>query len=307
MIENNIVKASPGTQIENLIYVIRDKQVMLDSDLAELYQVETKQLTRQMRRNIDRFPEDFCFQLSKEEFENLRCQIGTSNSEGNYGGRRYSPYVFTEQGISMLSAVLRSDVATKVSIKIMRAFVEMRKFLVSNRELFSRLDRTELRQLEYKKETDEKFNKLFNYIASSEEVTQKIFFNGQIYDAFRLLVDIVKKANTKIILIDNYADTDTLNILCKRKDGVKIEIYTAGKGALTKQDIAKFNSQYKNLTIESTNSFHDRFIILDDNITYHIGASLKDAGKKSFGINRLEDNKLTLELINRIESEKSKK
>ena len=305
--ENNIVKASHGAQIENLIYVIRDKQVMLDSDLAELYQVETKQLTRQMRRNIDRFPEDFCFQLSKEEFENLRCQIGTSNSEGNYGGRRYSPYVFTEQGISMLSAVLRSDVATKVSIKIMRAFVEMRKFLVSNRELFSRLDRTELRQLEYKKETDEKFENLFNYIAKNEETTQKIFFNGQIYDAFSLLVDIVKKANRKIILIDNYADTDTLNILCKRKDGVKIEIYTSGKGTLTKQDINKFNSQYKNLIVENIDSFHDRFLILDDDKTYHIGASLKDAGKKSFGINRLEDNKLTLELINRIKSEKSEK
>ncbi len=292
---NNIIEIN-SNHIKSLIYLIRGKQVMLDSDLAKLYQVETKQLTRQVRRNISRFPEKFMFQLTKEELANLRCQIGTSSLKNEHGGRRYSPYVFTEQGIAMLSAILRSDIAIQVSIRIMDAFVEMRRFLVNNEELFSRIAKMELKQLE----TDEKLEQVFNYIATSKEVTQKIFFEGQIYDAFTLFIEIIQKADKNIILIDNYISVDTLNILAKRKNAVKIDIYTSKKTKISDSDTEKFNSQYKNLKLKFTDKFHDRFLILDKTICYHIGASLKDAGKKSFAITKFEDKKIAKEILAKI-------
>lgn len=206
------------------------------------------------------------------------------------------PYVFTEQGIAMLSAVLKSDIAIKVSIRIMDNFVRIRKFLVSNKELFSRLDRVELKQLE----TDKKLEKVFNYITSRAEVKQHIFFNGQIYDAFSFIVDLIKKAKNKIILIDNYVDTNTLNMLCKKNKGVLVNIETSGKGNLTNKDISKFNAQYQGLTVKVRTDFHDRFLIIDDREVYHIGASIKDAGKKSFGITKIEDETLIESLINKL-------
>lgn len=210
--------------IKNLIYVIRGQQVMLDSDLAALYQVETRNLNKAMKRNMDRFPEDFCFQLTKEEYTNLMFQIGTSSSqesENTHGGRRKLPYVFTEQGISMLSAVLRSEIAVKVSVKIMRAFVEMRRFLASNSLILNKINEIEINQLVFQKSTEEKFDKVFSYISEHEEVTQKIFFEGQIYDAFSLLTELISKAEKELVLIDNYVDVGTLNILAKKKQGVK--------------------------------------------------------------------------------------
>ena len=221
-------------KIRDLIYTFRGQQVMIDSDLAELYQVETKYLNRQKSRNAERFPEDFCFQLTKDEYENLRCKNVPSSLTDNYGGRRYMPYAFTEQGIAMLSSVLKSDIAAKISINIMRAFVEMRRFLMSNKELFSRLDRVELKQLE----TDKRLEEVFNYISTQVEIKQHIFFDGQIYDAFSFMVDLIKKAEKELILIDNYVDTNTLNILCKKNNGVAITIETAGKGSLTAKDIS---------------------------------------------------------------------
>ena len=283
-------------EIQSMIYTFRGRQVMLDSDLAMLYQVETKYLNRQRNRNAERFPEDFCFQLSKEEYEILRCQNVTSKNENGSGGRRYLPYVFTEQGIAMLSSVLKSEVAAKASINIMRAFVEMRKFLISNNEMFARLDRVELKQLE----TDKKLEEVFDYIATTKEVKQKIFFNGQIYDAFSLMVEIVEKAGTELILIDNYVDINTLNILSKKKDGVNVLIVTSGNGNLTEKDIAKFNSQYPKLTVKISKDFHDRFLIIDRKEVYHIGASIKDAGKKSFGITKLEVEELTKSLLAKV-------
>ncbi|MBW9213144.1 MULTISPECIES: ORF6N domain-containing protein [Terrabacteria group] len=232
-------------EIQTMIYTIRDKQVMVDSDLAMLYQVETKYLNRQRSRNADRFPKEFCFQLTKEEYEFLRCQNVTSKKEGGSGGRRYMPYAFTEQGIAMLSAVLKSDVAVEVSIKIMNSFVEMRNFLLSNREMFARLDRVELKQLE----TDKKLEEVFNYIATNTEVKQNIFFDGQIYDAFSFIVGLIQKAKKEIILIDNYIDVNTLNILCKKNHGVEVVIATAGKGSLSAKDITKFNAQYPKLSV----------------------------------------------------------
>ena len=283
-------------EIQSMIYTFRGRQVMLDSDLAMLYKVETKYLNRQRNRNAERFPEDFCFQLSKEEYEILRCQNVTSKNENGSGGRRYLPYVFTEQGIAMLSSVLKSEVAAKASINIMRAFVEMRKFLISNNEMFARLDRVELKQLE----TDKKLEEVFDYIATTKEVKQKIFFNGQIYDAFSLMVELVEKAGTELILIDNYVDINTLNILSKKKDGVNVLIVTSGNGNLTDKDIAKFNSQYPKLTVKISKDFHDRFLIIDRKEVYHIGASIKDAGKKSFGITKLEVEELTKSLLDKV-------
>ena len=278
MAEDKNLVIEDNKEIQSMIYTFRGRQVMLDSDLARLYQVETKYLNRQRNRNAERFPEDFCFQLSKEEYEILRCQNVTSKNENGSGGRRYLPYVFTEQGIAMLSSVLKSEVAAKASINIMRAFVEMRKFLISNNEMFARLDRVELKQLE----TDKKLEEVFDYIATTKEVKQKIFFNGQIYDAFSLMVEIVEKAEKELILIDNYVDVNTLNILSKKRKQVDVMIVTSGKGNLTKKDVTKFNSQYPKLTVKINEDFHDRFIIIDRTEFYHVGASIKDAGKKSF-------------------------
>jgi len=296
MTEDKNLAIVDNREIQNLIYTIRDKQVMIDSDLAGLYQVETKYLNRQRSRNADRFPEDFCFQLTKEEYEVLRCQNVTSKNEEGSGGRRYIPYMFTEQGIAMLSAVLKSDIAVDVSIKIMDTFVRMRNFFVSNKDMFARLDRVELKQIE----TDKKLEEVFNYIASNTEVKQKIFFDGQIYDAFSFIADLIGKAQSKLILIDNYVDVNTLNILCKKRSGVDVLIATAGKGSLTTKDINKFNAQYPSLSVKTTTDFHDRFLIIDDKEGYFIGASIKDAGKKSFAITKMEDGKMVQELINKV-------
>lgn len=284
-------------EIQKIIYSFRGKQVMIDSDLAKLYQVETKVFNQAVKRNINRFPENFRFQLTENEYEDLKSQIVTSSNINNHGGRRYLPYVFTEQGIAMLSAILKSDIAVEISICIMNAFIEMRKFLLSNYELFSRIDKIEFKQLE----TDKKIEKIFNYIASNTiEEKQKVFFNGQIYDAFSFIIDLIKRAKKKIILIDNYVDIETLNIMCKKNNGVHTVIIGSGKGNLTNIDIKKFNSQYPNLTYKLNNDFHDRFIILDDNEVYHIGASIKDAGKKSFGITKIEDEYIIENIINKV-------
>lgn len=293
--------AANNADIRSLVYVIRGQQVMLDSDLAFLYQVETGALNRAMKRNIGRFPEDFCFQLTKDEYENLKCQIGIS-SENSYGGRRTLPYAFTEQGISMLASVLHSDVAVQASIKIMRAFVEMRRFISNNALLFERISCIELKQLEYQKSTDERFNRVFQYIDDHAESEQKIFFDGQIYDAFSLLISIIQKAGKEIILIDGYVNIDTLDLLAKKKSGVNVRCYTYPNTSLSKQDISKFNAQYATLTVEKTSVFHDRFLILDAKTAYHIGASLKDAGKKCFGISLLTDSDMVKELLNRLEN-----
>ena len=296
MTEDKNLVIIDNKEIQNLIYTFRGKQVMIDSDLAELYKVTTGNLNKAMKRNLSRFPEHFCFQLTESEYENLRFQNGISSSNNNYGGRRYMPHVFTEQGIAMLSAVLKSDVAVEVSIKIMNSFVEMRRFLLSNKELFARLDRVELKQLE----TDKKLEEVFNYIVTNTEVKQNIFFNGQIYDAFSFIVALIQKAKEEIILIDNYVDVNTLNILCKKNKGVDVVITTAGKGSLSTKDIKTFNAQYPKLSVKTNIDFHDRFLIIDKAEVYHIGASIKDAGKKSFGITKIEEKDLIQSLINKV-------
>jgi len=298
--------------IKNLIYIVRGQQVMLDSDLAMLYQVETKVLNQAVKRNIARFPETFRFQLSSEEYENLKSQIVTSSfsNDSNYGGRRKLPFVFTEQGIAMLSAVLRSDVAIQMSIQIMNAFIQMRKFLANNSLMFEKINDIEIRQIQdgikvqqLEKKTEKRFEEVFDYIAKHKESNQRIFFNGQIYDAFSLLVELVSRAEKRLILIDNYVDVETLNILAKKKTDVNVLIYTSKKTKLSKVDMENFNKQYPTMEVKYTEAFHDRFLILDDECAYHIGASIKDAGKKCFGINKIEDARIVKTILQRLELE----
>ena len=280
-------------EIQSMIYTLSGRQVMIDRDLAYLYNVETKVLNQAVKRNISRFPESFRFQISDDEKDELVTNCDRFKTLKHSSS---NPYAFTEQGIAMLSAVLKSDVAVEVSVKIMDSFVEMRNFLLSNREMFARLDRIELKQLE----TDKKLEEVFDYISTTKEVKQKIFFNGQIYDAFSLMVELVEKAMGELILIDNYVDVNTLNILSKKRETVNVMIVTSGKGNLTEKDVAKFNSQYPNLIVKIDNSFHDRFIIIYRKEVYHVGASIKDAGKKSFGITKLDVEDLTKSLLDKV-------
>lgn len=290
--------STESIDIRSLIHFIRGKQIMLDSDLAALYQVGTKVFNQAVKRNINRFPDAFRFQLTRDETDSLRSQFVTSNGRG---GRRYLPYAFTEQGIAMLSAVLKSDIAVQVSIRIMNAFVEMRHFIANNALMFERISAVELRQLEFQKETNEKFDRVFKYIADHAECEQKIFFDGQIYDAFSLISGLIQKAADRIILIDGYVDTRTLDLLSKKRRNVSVEIFTGKSGnALTKSDIDTFNKQYPSLKLKYTSSFHDRFLILDQTTCYHIGASIKDAGKKCFAISLIEDEQSVRDIIARL-------
>ena len=202
----------------------------------------------------------------------------------------------------MLSAVLKSDAAVNVSIGIMRTFVEMRRFIANNSLLFEKVTDIELKQLEYQKSTDERFDKVFQYIEDHAETEQKVFFDGQIYDAFSLIVSIIKKAAKEIILIDGYVSIDTLNLLVKKNNGVDVIIYTFPGAQLTDKDIANFNAQYPQLMVKRTQAFHDRFIILDGKTAYHVGSSIKDAGKKCFGISLIEDQGIIIELLNRLKT-----
>ena len=270
-------------EIRNLIYSIRGRQVMLDSDLASLYQVETKNLNKAVKRNIERFPVSFCFQLTEEEVENLRFQIGTSSL--SYGGRRYLPYVFTEQGVAMASAILRSDIAVKVSVEIMEAFVEMRKMLISNASLFHRLDNIELKQLQ----ADQKFEEIFKALESDKLHAEKgIFYNGQVFDAYTFVSDIIRSAKSSIILLDNYVDDTVLTLLGKRNTNVTATIYTKSISNQLRLDLQRYNSQYPSIEVEIFSDAHDRFLIIDSTELYHIGASLKDLGKKWFAFSRMD-------------------
>ncbi len=272
-------------EIENRIYTIRRQQVMLDSDLARIYQVETKVFNQAVKRNIDRFPENFRFQLTQDESDdiNLRSQFVTSSL--NYGGRRYLPYTFSEQGIAMLSAVLRSDIAVKVSIEIMNAFIEMRSVLISNASLFHRLDKIELKQLE----TDQKFEEIFKALESGKLYSDKgIFYNGQIFDAYTFVSDVIRNAQSSIVLIDNYVDDTVLTLLSKRSDNVTATIYTKSISNQLRLDVQRYNSQYAQVNVEIFSDAHDRFLIIDSIELYHLGASLKDLGKKWFAFSRMD-------------------
>ena len=282
--ELNVVKYETEN-IKNLIYNIRGKQVMIDSDVAILYHYPTKRINETVNRNKKRFPEDFCFQLTELDIENMRSQIATAskNFENKFRNKKHLPYAFTEQGIAMLSGLLKNDIAIQVSINIMNAFVEMRKFILLNGEVFQEINTIKEKLLEY----DKKFDELQNN--KEKEFKQKIFFDGQIYDAYSLIIDIIKKAKNKILIIDNYIDDSILKMLSKKNKNVEVVILTSQNCNITKLDIQKFNKQYSNLKLAYTNKFHDRFIVIDNKELYHCGASLKDLGKKCFAISRMED------------------
>lgn len=284
------------------IFKIRDRQVMLDFHLAELYDVETKYLNRAVKRNPSRFPESFMFRITKEDYEDLKLQNGASKDAnslrfqtgtletGRGKHRKYLPYAFTEQGVAMLSAVLNSETAIATSIKIMEAFVEMRHFLISNAQVFQRLEKIEFKQAE----TDSKVQILFNAMERKQlQPKQGIFFEGQVYDAWEYVSRLVKSATKRIILIDNYVDETTLNLMTKKRAKVSIDIYTRSITARLKTDAEKFNAQYGKLNIHRFRKSHDRFLIVDDE-TYHIGASLKDLGKKWFAFSKMEKEGLKI-------------
>lgn len=273
--------------IKNLIYTIRGKQVMLDSDVAKLYNCETKYVNRVVKRNIERFPEEFCFQLTENEFQFLRCQFVTLKNNGRGQHRKYMPYVFTEQGIAMLSALLKSDIAVNVSIQIMKAFIEMRNFLFYNGQVFQEINTMKSKLLEH----DEKFDIVFDELQNKKEseFKEKIFFNGQIYDSYSLIIDIIKIAKNKILIIDNYIDDSILKMLSKKNKDVEVVILTSQNSNINKLDITKFNKQYPTLKIAKTDKFHDRFIVIDNKELYYCGASLKDLGKKCFAISKMND------------------
>jgi hypothetical protein len=274
------------TSIENKIFTIRGMQVMVDRDLAELYGVETKVLNQAVKRNIERFPNEFRFQLNEAEMLELVTNCDRLESLKHSSS---APFTFTEQGVSMLSAVLRSDTAVKTSIQIINSFVKMRQFLSQNADIFKRLELVEKRQISHEIKTDEKFEKLFDALEDkSIKAKQGIFFDGQIFDAYVFVSELIKKAKSSIILIDNYCDETTLTHLSKAGVNVKITLLSKTITKQLKLDIEKYNTQYKNLQVIQFYSSHDRFLILDNKEIYHIGASLKDLGKKWFAFSLLE-------------------
>lgn len=319
----------PLNNIRALIHTFRGEQVMLDSDLAEIYGVEPRRLNEQVKRNIERFPEAFRFQLTEEEYdslktrlegsssdeglrsqnatleesENLRSQNATSRAAGalrsqivtsSHGGRRYLPYAFTEQGVSMLSAVLRSETAVKVSIQIIHAFVEMRRFLQANASIFARMDSMEKRQFALESKTMENFEKVFRALEAAEPPKQGIFYEGQVHDAHAFASDLIRKAKSSITLVDNYVDDTVLTLLTKRKKSVAATIFTKNISRQLALDLVKHNAQYQPIEIKTFQAAHDRFLILDERDIYHIGASLKDLGKKWFAFSKFETGALDM-------------
>jgi hypothetical protein len=280
--------------IENKIHTIRGVQVILDSDLAAMYQVETRVLNQATRRNIDRFPESFRFQLTEHEFLDLRSQ--SVISKPIHGGRRYLPFVFTEQGVAMLSAVLNTEVAIKVSVEIMQAFVSMRRTLIGLHGVIQRLESVEIKQLQ----SDSKLEQVLKALEKDTTPRQGIFFEGQLFDAHVFASDLIRQAQVSIILVDNYVNESTLLLLSKRRTKVKCEIRTRLNAALQK-DLEKHNRQYNPISIFENRSSHDRFMIIDYQSLYHIGASLKDLGNKCFAFSRMDQflDDVKTKLLNR--------
>ena len=283
----NELTIKENIKIEDMIYEIRGKQVMLDSDLARLYETETKRINEAIKRNIERFPERFCFRITEEEYNFLKSQFATSK-----GGSRKGHTVFTEQGVAMLATVLKTKVAIKVSIQIMDAFVTMRKYISSN--LFDQnYISNMLLEHEYKiKLLQDSFQKI-----EEKKKVNEIYFNGQIYDAYSKIQEICKNANKSLVIIDAYADNTILDIIKRLK--IEVAIITKPNNLLTSQDIEKYNKQYNNLTVMFNNTFHDRYFILDDEIVYHCGASINRIGYKTFSINLIDDVDIKNILINK--------
>ena len=281
--------------IENMIYEIRGKQVMLDSDLARLYQCKngTKSINLAVNRNVKKFPNDFYFQLTNNETENLRFHFETSSSTTNYGGKRYNPYAFTEQGVAMLATVLHTPVAAEVSVNIMRSFVKMRKYISVNL-----IEQDNMKNMLIKHDNEIKLlQESFSKLEEKEKINH-IFYEGQIYDAYSLLIDIFKEAKKEITIIDNYVDKSILDMITNLN--VKVTIVTRKFNLLKDLDIKKYNKQYHNLKVIYSDKFHDRFVIIDKKVLYHSGASFKDLGNKCFAITKMEDKEYLETIIKNI-------
>ena len=290
---NNLIKDK--VNIEGLIYEIRGVQVMLDSDLAKLYDCAngTKTINQAVKRHINRFPERFMFRLTRIEYhEILRSQVGTLELEqGKYS--KYTPYAFTEQGVAMLATVLRTPVAEEISIKIMDAFVAIRKYISNNLLEQRYINNLVLEDHEKIKLLETSFQKI-----EERKKVSEIYFDGQIYDAYSKIQDIFKEAKNKLVIIDSYADNTTLDII--KRLSINVIIITKSNNLLTKQDIERYNKQYNNLTVKYDNTFHDRYFILDDSIVYHCGTSINRIGYKTFSITRINDDEVKELLIKRI-------
>ena len=277
------------------IYTIRDQQVMLDKDIASLYGVIPIRLREQVQRNIKRFPEDFMFQLTDAEVNSMVSQNAIP-SRKHLGGSL--PYVFTEHGVASLSGVLKSSKAAEVHVKIMRAFVEMRRLILNNAQVVARLDSVERRQIALESETEKNFEKVFQALESAEPSKQGIFYAGQVYDAHVFVSDLIRSARKSLILIDNYVDDSVLTVLGKRVEGVTALIYTKSISKQLALDLKKYNQQYPPIAIETFKDAHDRFLIIDVADIYHIGASLKDLGKKWFAFSKFETG--AVEMLNKL-------
>ena len=297
----SLPKTISSDDIRNRIYTIRGIQVMLDADLSAIYGYDVRSFNQQVRRNISRFPSDFMFELTKEEISLVKSQIVTSRPSnffsGQEGGRRKPPLAFSEQGIYMLASVLRGELAEKQSIFIMRTFRAMKQYLTDNALVFQRLDHIETKQLE----SDHRIDFLYNILKTPKQEKAVIFFKGEMWDATNCIEEIISKAEKSITLIDGYVDRNTLDMLSRKRTGVVVSIYTYEKGcSLTQKEISAFSSQYGPMSIKYSEEFHDRFLILDNKTLYHIGASIKDAGKKAFEISLTDDEHVLAALLARL-------
>ncbi|MBR4170398.1 MAG: ORF6N domain-containing protein [Kiritimatiellae bacterium] len=303
---NTMVATENVQSIHDCIFTVRGVQVMLDRDIAELYGVPTKALNQAVKRNADRFPEGFVFQLTQDEFDVLRSQLVTSNESSHLpqcvlrsqlmtskrGGLRYRPYAFTEHGIVMLASLLKSKTASEVSVRIVNAFVAMRKFILANAQVFQRIESVEQRQIA----TEGKVNDILNRLNTGEVPEQRIFYDGQLWDARALILKLIGNAKRSLILIDNWATPEVLDLFAKKREGVKVTIFTSEHydknhvphRKISPADIKTFNAQYPKLAVRYNETFHDRFLIIDDRELYLIGASLKDLGKKCFGFTKMD-------------------
>ena len=289
------ISISSNKNIEDCIYNIRGQQVMLDSDIAAFFDVDTKRINEQMKRNKARFPEDFCFQLNSLEFKTLKSQNATSNI--GRGGKQKLPFVYTEHGIIALAGVLKSETADKMSVEIARKFIQMRKFILENGDVLLALAKLQNRQLEFENETNHKFEQVFKLIEKLDLPKTALFYNSEWFDAFDFIVGIIRKATKSIILVDPYCDNKALSFLKYKSEGVEVLICNTSKSKLENEELSRFESQYGVIKVRTLTNLHDRFLIIDEEECYDLGASLNYAGKKLFMINKIDTAAVVKEII----------
>lgn len=279
-----LLETNDEKEIKDLIYTFRGKQVMLDSDIAELFNVQTKRLNEQMNRNKNRFPEDFCFKLNSNEFRILTSQNATSS----YGGRRHLPYVFTEQGIIALAGVLKSEVADQMCVRISRVFVKMRHALIEYAEPLKYISQIHGEVIEFKEYTTKKLDEAFSRIEKLEPKKEVLILDGQWFDAYKAIISLIERAKVSIVLVDSYGDKTALEYLCHRNEGVHLTLYKGDRSKVKNLEIESFKKQYGELVVKPYNASHNRYLILDSEEVYDLGSSLNSAGGKIFTINKLE-------------------